>query len=73
MFRVGSEYVQSMFKVCSEYVQSFFRVSSEFLQSFFRVFSEYVQSLLVVKIVVIALSSPSSVSVFGIFFIGMQM
>ena len=78
MFRVCSEYVQSMFRVCSEYVQSFFRVSSEFLQSFFRVSSEflqsffrvsseYVQSLLVVKIVVIALSSASSVSVFGIF------
>ena len=56
-----------MFRVCSEFLQSFFTASSEFLQSFFRVSSEYVQSLLVVKIVVIALSSASSVSVFGIF------
>ena len=40
MFRVGSEYVQSMFKI--------------------------------VKIVVIALSSASSVSVFGIFFNGLS-
>ena len=58
-----------IFRVCSECVQSVFRVSSEYLQSFFRVSSEYVQSLLVVKIVVIALSSASSVSIFGIFFV----
>ena len=45
-----------------------FRVGSEYVQSRFRVCSGYVQSLLVVKIVVIALSSASSVSVFGIFF-----
>ena len=53
---LGHPNVQGMFRVCSEYVQSMFRACSE-----------YVQSLLVVKIVVIALSSASSVSVFGIF------
>ena len=41
---------------------------TKILQSCFRVSSEYVQSLLVVKIIVIALSSASSVSVFGILF-----
>ena len=41
MFRVCSEYVQSM----SEFLQSFFRVSSELLQSFFRVSSEFRQSV----------------------------
>ena len=46
-----------MFRVCSEYVQSMFRVcSSEYVQSMLRVCSEYV----------IASSSASSVSVFGI-------
>ena len=59
-------YVQGMFRECSEYVQGMFRVCSEYVQSMFRACSEYVQSLLVVKIVVIALSSASIVSVFGI-------
>ena len=77
---ISSEYVQSMFRICSEYVQSMFRVFSEYVQSMFRVCSGYVQSMskvdcqdylsrLVVKIVVIASSSASSVSVFGIFHI----
>ena len=51
MFRVFSECVQSVFRVCSECFQSVFRVCSG----------------LVVKIVVIASYSASSVSVFGIF------
>ena len=36
MFRVCSEYVQSMFRVCSEYVQSMFR----YFRSMFRLCSE---------------------------------
>ena len=44
MFRVYSEYFQSMFRVCSWYVQSMFRIGSEYFQ--FRVHSEYVQSML---------------------------
>ena len=55
--------LEHIFRVCSVR----FRVGSEWVQSFFRVSSEYVQSFLVVKIVVIALTSASSVSVFGIF------
>ena len=79
IFRVCSEYVQGIFRVCSEYGQRVFRVGSEKVQRRFRVCSEYVQSMLVgcqdwlsrlvVKIVVIASSSASSVSVFGIFHI----
>ena len=51
---VYSEYVQGVFRVCLEYVQSMFK-------SMFRVCSEYVQSMF------IAISSASSVSIFGIF------
>ena len=45
MFRVCSEYVQSMFRVCSEYIQSMFRVRSEYVQGMFRVRSGYAQSM----------------------------
>ena len=56
IFRVCSEYVQSVFRVCSvcvqiefkvssECVQSVFRVCSECSQSVFRVWSEFVQSV----------------------------
>ena len=52
IFRVCSEYVQSMFRVCSEYAQGMFRyvqimisVCSGYVQSMFRVCSEYVQSM----------------------------
>ena len=62
-----SECIQSVFRVCSECVQSLFRVCSECVQSVFRICSEYVHIFVVVKIVVIASSSASSVSVFGIF------
>ena len=44
-----------------------FRVCSGYVQSVFRVYSECVYIMIVVKIVVIASSSASSVSVFGIF------
>ena len=65
-----------MFRVCSECVQRVFRVCSEFVQSVFRVCSGLVVMIgcqnwlsgLVVKVVVTASSSASSVSVFGIFF-----
>ena len=65
MFRVFSEYVQSMFRVCSGYVQSMFRVCSEYVQSMFRVCSGYVQGMFSVCFI----SSPcaSSVLIFGIF------
>ena len=53
--------------MCSECVQSVFRVCSECVQSMFRVGFQDWLSRLVVKIVVIASSSASSVSVFGIF------
>ena len=45
MFRVCSEYVQSMFRVGSEYVQSRFRACPEHVQSFFRACSVHVQSM----------------------------
>ena len=64
---MNAHYGQNQFSVSSGFLQGFFRVSSEFLQSFFRVSSEFLQNLLVVKIVVIALSRASSVSVIGIF------
>ena len=54
---------QSVFRVFSECVQRLFRVFLECVQSVFRVCSG-----LVVKIVVIASYSASSVSVFGIFY-----
>ena len=53
--------------MCSEGVQSVFRVCSECVQSMFRVGCQDWLSRLFVKIVVIASSSASSVSVFGIF------
>ena len=46
IFRVCSEYVQSMFRMCSECAQSVLRVCSECVQSVFRVCSECVQSVL---------------------------
>ena len=51
------------------YPQGMFRVGSECVQSVFRVCSECVYIMIVVKIVVIASSSASSVSFFGIFFL----
>ena len=74
---ISSGYVQGMFRVSSEFLQSFFRLSSDSLPTLIRLSSELprsclgdVQSLLAVNIVVIALSSASSVSVFGIFLTG---
>ena len=65
MFRVCSEYAQSMFRVFSGYVQSMFRGSSQYVQSRLRVGSEHVQSMfrLVVKV-----GCQHCVPVFGIFF-----
>ena len=77
MFRVCSEYVQSFFRVSSVSLPTLFRLSSDSLPTLIRLSSELprsclgdVQSLLAVNIVVIALSSASSVSVFGIFLTG---
>ena len=61
MFRVCSEYVQSMFRVCSEYVHSMFTACSEHVQSMFRVSSGYVQGMF--RVCFISFLSASSVSV----------
>ena len=66
VFRMSSACFQGVFRVCLECVQCVFRVCSECVQSMFRVCSDLL-SRLVVKIVVIASSSASSVSVFGFF------
>ena len=60
-----SECVQSVLKVCSGYVQSMFSVVSGLVV---KIGCPDRLSRLVVKIVVIASSSASSVSGFGIFF-----
>ena len=67
MFRVPSDYAQSMLRVCSEYVQSMIRVCLEYVQGMFRLSSEYIQSIF--RVYFISSSRASSVSVLGIFFL----
>ena len=75
MFRVCSECVQSVFRVCSECVKSVLRKCSGYVQSMFGVVSGLVVKIgcpdrlsrLVVKIVVIASFSASSVKFLSFF------